>query len=150
MTGLDDRAVSTAVSHALSLGITAIMLTGLMLGASQMIDGQREYVVERGLEDVSSAVVSDMMRMDEFNTTGTSVSFSSDYPDRIGGRPYDVDVHASSTGTTVYLNSSASVEHASVPVRFGNETDVCESSVDGGQLAVAYDPDEQCIELRDG
>lgn len=147
---LDDRAVSTAVSHAMTLGITAIMLTGLMVGSSQMVTDQREYVVEQGLEDVSSAVVSDLMRMDQFNTTGTSVAFETNHPDRIGGRPYTIDVHSDSAGTTVFLNSSASVAHDSVPVRFANQTAVCESSVDGGAVEVAYDPGADCIELRNG
>jgi len=89
----DDRAVSTAVSHAITIGITSIMLTGLMIGASQMVDDQRQYVVERGLEDVSSAVVSDLMRIDQFNTTNAPMSFTADHPERIGGSHYSIDVH---------------------------------------------------------
>lgn len=145
----DDRAVSTAVSHAITIGITSIMLTGLMIGASQMVDDQRQYVVERGLEDVSNAVVSDLLRMDQFNTTNAPVSFSADHPDRIGGSHYSIDVRPASSETTVFVNSSASVRHDSVPVRFTAESDVCESSVDGGQVEVAYDADRDCIVLRE-
>lgn len=148
MFDLDDRAVSTAVSHAITIGITSIMLTGLMVGAGQMVDDQREYVVERGLEDVSSAVVSDLMRMDQFNTTGTSISFSTAHPERIGEYPYTINVKTSSSVTTVYLNSSAPVPHDSVLARYENDTSVCESTVDGGRVTVTYDPDADCIELR--
>jgi|AntDeeMinimDraft_4_1070355.scaffolds.fasta_scaffold00150_34 hypothetical protein len=144
----DDRAVSTAVSHAITIGITSIMLTGLMIGASQMVDDQRQYVVERGLEDVSSAVVSDLMRIDQFNTTNAPMSFTADHPERIGGSHYSIDVHPEPSETTVYVNTSASVRHDSVPARFANESDVCESTVDGGQVQVAYDAAADCIVLR--
>ncbi|MCU4799005.1 hypothetical protein OB920_01265 [Halobacteria archaeon HArc-gm2] len=146
---IDDRAVSTAVSHAITIGITSIMLTGLMIGASQMVDDQRQYVVERGLEDVSSAVVSDLMRMDQFNTTNAPVSFTAEHPERIGGSHYSIDVHPEPSETIVFVNSSASVRHDSVPVRFTAESDVCESTVDGGKVEVAYDTDRDCIVLRE-
>lgn len=145
---VDDRAVSTAVSHAITIAITSIMLTGLMVGASQMVTDQRDYVVERGLEDVSSAVVSDLMRMDQFNTTRTTASFSSVHPERIGGHEYTIDVDTNSKHTTVFVDSSAPVSHDSVQARFNNDTDVCESSVDGGRVKVAFDPDRGCIVLR--
>lgn len=43
----DDRAVSSAVTHALALGITAILMSGLLIAAGTMLDDQRENSADR-------------------------------------------------------------------------------------------------------
>lgn len=150
---LDERAVSTAVSHALTLFITAVLVSGLLIAAGQMMGQRREAAVERGLEDVGSAVASDLLRMDQFDTSTVSVSFSSSYPDEIGGEEYFIHVVPDTDVTTIYLNSTATTAHTSVLVRFANVSAVCESLVQGGEVIVAYNAtwgSNGCIELREG
>ncbi|MDS0259179.1 hypothetical protein NDI56_07215 [Haloarcula sp. S1CR25-12] len=144
----DTRAVSPAVTQALTIGISTILITGLLLGGSSYIDTKRDNTVRQGLIDVGSGVASDLVRLDQFDTDGVSqeISFSSAYPDRVGGEGYRIHLDPSADRTTIYINSTASDRRTQV--RFKNTTAVCESRVTGGPIQVVYDATEPCLEVR--
>lgn len=148
---MDDRAVTPALTHALTIGISAILITGLLVGAGGLLDSQRTYVVENGLENVGGAVTSELVRMDQFDTDGVDadVTFTTSHPTTVGGKTYDVGLEPGSPQSTLSLEATDESE-LTVRYSFENETDVCESAVDGGEITVAYDHSEPCIELRDG
>jgi len=135
----DTRAISPAVTQALTIGISTILITGLLVGGSTFIDNREEDTVRKGLKDVGTGVSSELVRLDQYNKTAVSnnLSFTSDYPDRVGNEPYRIHVVPDSDKSTIYVNSSASEYWTSV--RFKNTSPVCESSVGGGQIAVVYD-----------
>jgi hypothetical protein len=147
---MDDRAVTPAVTHALTIGISAILITGLMVGAGGLLDNQRTYVVENGLENVGGAVTGELVRIDQFDTDGVDadVTFTTDHPERVGGRTYNVVLEPGSPQSTLSLDATGESE-LTVRYRFANETSVCESAVDGGEITVAFDVSEPCLELRD-
>jgi hypothetical protein len=147
---MDDRAVTPAVTHALTIGISTILITGLLVGAGGLLDDQRSYVVENGLENVGGAVTSELVRMDQFDTDGVDadVTFTTSHPTTVAGKTYDVVLEPGSPRTTLYLDATGESE-LTVLYRFENETSVCESAVDGGEITVAFDASEPCIELRD-
>jgi len=134
----DTRAISPAVTQALTIGISTILITGLLVGGSTFIDNREEDTVRKGLKDVGTGVSSELVRLDQYNKTGVSnnLVFTSEYPDRVGNEPYRIHVVPSSDGSTIYVNSSASEYWTAV--RFENTTAVCESRGGGGQIAVVY------------
>jgi len=143
----EDRAVSTAITHAMAVGITTLLITGLLVGSSQMIEDRRQLVTERGLEDIGSSLTSEIVRMDQFNTTNTNVSITSTNPEHIAGSGYDVEILDRSSGSpppysyVMYLNSSAGSLTVEVPVRFQTDTEVCAGHADGGTVVIEYDGD---------
>jgi hypothetical protein len=145
----DTRAVSPAVTQALTIGISTILITGLLLGGSSFIDTKRENTVRQGLQDIGAGVSSDLVRLDQFDTAGVSndLSFSSDYPDRIGGENYRVRLAPGPDRTTIYINSTTS--ELGTQVRFENRTGVCENRVTGGQIAIVYDASESCLGVQE-
>ncbi|ACV48256.1 MULTISPECIES: DUF7266 family protein [Halomicrobium] len=147
---MDNRAVTPAVTHALTIGISAIMITGLLVGAGGLLDDQRSYVVENGLENVGSAVTSELVSMDQFNTTGVDadLSYTTTHPARVGGRTYDVVLEPDSPKSTLVLEATGESQRT-VVYRFENESSVCASAVDGGKINVVFDVSEPCLELRD-
>ncbi|WP_244257036.1 hypothetical protein [Halomicrobium sp. IBSBa] len=142
--------MTPAVTHALTISISAILITGLLVGAGGLLDDQRSYVVENGLENIGGAVTSELVKMDQFNTDSldADVAYTTGHPTRIGGRTYDVILEPSSPKSTLYLNATGESE-LTVLYRFENQTSICESTVDGGEITIAFDVSESCIELRD-
>lgn len=144
----DTRAVSPAVTQALTIGISTILITGLLVSGGQYIEERQENTVRTGLQDIGSGVTSDLVRLDQF-PTGTlenELSFTSEYPDRLAGQGYRIEVV---DGSPVTITVSSTVESLSTTVRFESDTDVCDSTVGGGTVTVAYNQGSNCLEVRE-
>ncbi|WP_135304526.1 DUF7266 family protein [Haloarcula amylovorans] len=148
----DTRAVSPAITQALAIGISTILVTGLLIGGAQLVTDQRESVAREGLVDVGSGITSDLVRLDQFDTARltSNLSFQSHYPERIAGEQYRIVVDPGPDRTTIYVNMTS--RDLSTQVRFDNETEpgICPSIVNGGPVAVAYNATEPCLEVRNG
>ena len=149
----DTRAVSPAVTQALTIGISTILISGLLLGGGQYIEERQENTVRTGLQDIGSGVTSDLVRLDQFPTGSLDddISFTSEYPSRLGDQGYRIEVESGSP-VTIHVNSTA--ESISTTIRFESQSEVCDSTVDGGTIAVAYDQDggpasNGCLEVRE-
>lgn len=139
----DDRSVSTAITHALTLGITAILVTALLLSTGNFLQSQQHAVAQRQLEDVGGNLASLVGEADRLNGTGenVSVTLSATYPSRIAGEPYTIALAPTSTDNrtaTLYLNSSALDVSAEIAV--ATETPMRESRVRGGDPTVRLCP----------
>lgn len=147
----DTRAVSPAVTQALAIGISTILITGLLVGGTTFINTKTDNTVRAGLQDVGSGVTSDLVRLDQYNgsaSTGT-IAYTSDYPDRVGGESYRIRLIPRADFTTIFVNSTSS--ELQTKVRFATETAVCGGTVQSGQLEIVYNtsatPD--CLEVRE-
>ncbi|MHC3378058.1 DUF7266 family protein [Haloarcula sp. H-GB5] len=146
----DSRGVSPAVTQALTIGITSLLVTGLLIGGSQMVDSQRDRVTEEALENVGDGIARDLIRLDAFDTASlnSTVSFRATYPERIADQSYNVEVSPDMSRTRVYVNATGLNRYA--VVRFANETNVCPSVVSSGPLAVSYNASANCMEVTRG
>jgi len=146
----DTRAVSPAVTQALTIGITTLLVTGLLLSGGAFLDAEQENIVRQGLIDIGAGVASDIVRFDQFETTGgvRDVSFTSTYPDRVATETYRIHLVPGTDEATIYVNSTSS--DLSTQIRFRNETPVCERRVSGGPIVIAYDGSVPCLEVRNG
>jgi len=146
----DTRGVSPAVTQALTIGITSLLVTGLLIGGSQMVDSQRERVTEEALENVGDGIARDLVRLDAFDTEtlDSTISFRAMYPERIADQSYNVEVSPDTSRTRVYVNASGLDRYA--VVQFRNETSVCPSVVSSGPLAVSYNATADCMEVTRG
>lgn len=146
----DDRGVSPAVTQALTIGITSLLVTGLLIGGSQMVDSQRDRVTEQALENVGDGIARDLVRLDAFDTASltSTVSFRATYPERIADGAYHVEVVPGSARTRVYVNSTRLDRYA--VVQFRNDTAVCRSVASSGPLSVTYNATADCLEVTRG
>jgi hypothetical protein len=137
----DTRAVSPAVTQALTIGISTILISGLLLSGGQYIENRQEDTVRTGLQDIGSGVSSDLVRLDQFQTSGLDedLLFTSAYPSELGGQGYRIEVV---DGSPVTITVSSTAEDLSTTVRFESDTDVCDSTIGGGTIVVAYDHDD--------
>lgn len=147
----DTRAASIAITHALTLGITALLITTLIFSTGSMLDQQKERVVRAGLLDVGDSVVTELDQIDRTVANGnvsSDVNTTVSYPQRVGGVVYTVRLSVAPDGTvTLYANSSNPDYDISVPTEIGNQTAVCEGYKSGGEMRIYYDADQECLTI---
>jgi hypothetical protein len=82
-----NRAVSVAVTHALTVAISTVLVSGLIIGAGTLLESQEQSVSEDQIEEIGSDAVTYITTFDRMNTTGDNVKMTAepDYPDRIVG-----------------------------------------------------------------
>lgn len=124
MTFTDDtRATTIPITHAMTLGITALLMATLLVGAGLFINQQQETVARSQLSEVGGDVVAQLNTLDRLNGSGESVTatFEPSYVRRAGGATYTVALvtHGPSppTEATLYVNSSAMDHPVRLPVR---------------------------------
>lgn len=92
----DRRAVSIAITHALTFGITAVLVGALMMSAGSYLSTQERHVTENQFTDIGSDVVSHINSFDRMAQSGENVeaSIQPDYPDRVVGSSYWIMIDA--------------------------------------------------------
>lgn len=90
----DRRGVSIAITHALTIAITAILLSTLLVGTGQLLDNQETRVAQQQFSEIGSDVTSQIDRLDRLSATGEEVNATvrPTYPDRVVGSQYTINV----------------------------------------------------------
>lgn len=123
----DTRAVSVTVTHAIALGITALLMTALLLGAGSMLDSRKEAAARAQLQDIGGNFAEDITQLDNLGADGhgtRDVSLYTELPESVSGMRYSVAVKAenvaggpgSSNEAVLYLNTTSPSVSVSVPV----------------------------------
>lgn len=109
----DDRGVQYTVSHALTFGITAILMLGLLSAAGTLLHDQQTYAVRQQLTDVGGQLadhIHEVGRLDQLGTGG-GVTLETTFPARVAGEPYRfVLAHDAGQDTLVVEAPSSSVK----------------------------------------
>lgn len=117
----DKRAVSVAISHTLTLAITAVLITILLVGAGDFLQTQQDSAAREKLSSIGADVASLIEKTDSLNATGEQVNISLDmnYPTRVTGETYRVRLSPESNPrqAMVYINSSTIPEPIGIKVR---------------------------------
>lgn len=153
----DDRGVSVALSHVLTLGITAVLVAGLLMGASAMLDGQSERGAERSLETIGERLASEVASVDRAARGGPeTVRLRVDHPSEVSGTGYSVTFSDTDCGPLVDGESACVVLSApgartTVYVPLAVETSIGgDASAQGGAMTIGYDSDDETITLESG
>lgn len=82
---MDDRAVSVAITHALAIGITTVLLSGLFVASDTLLESQENRVGQDQLDEIGGDVATHLHSFDRLNKTGTGVNATVEptYADRI-------------------------------------------------------------------
>ncbi|WP_254832164.1 DUF7266 family protein [Haloglomus salinum] len=142
MREFDDRAVSTTVGYALSLGISALLISGLLIAGGGFLQDQRVTSTRSELTVIGHQIAADIASADRLvGTDASNIRVQRNLPDRVTGSAYTVAVVTS--GETHLRLTSAEPE---VTVRVDVEAQFApggleQTSVDGGDIEVVYNPD---------
>ena len=142
------RGVSTALGYVLNLGVATLLVTALLLSAGTLVEDQRDRAASTELDVVGERLVADLAAADRLARTNdpSTVRVEADVPVRVAGSYYTVRVNESNNDTIVLDADQSDVQ---VVVPFETTTEVLPSTVDGGDLAVRYDPNNDTLVVTD-
>lgn len=140
------------LSYVLALGITVLLVSGLMIAASDFVRDQQRTTVRSELRVAGEQLATDVTQADRLaNTTDAGdVRVTSPLPNRVAGVAYTVNVsHAG--GDRYLLRLSTDSPPTTVTVGFTTTTDVASATFQGGDVRVRYrpGPDELSLEATD-
>lgn len=147
----DERGVSTVVSYVLTLGISSLLIVGLLVATTGYVDSQRQATVRDEMEVLGQHLAFDLEAADRLVQSGDeTVEISRNLPETVTGVAYHVEVDTSGSLTTLRLTTERPEVTVEVDVR--TSTSVASSSgdsdvVDGGTVVVEYDAGE--LEVHD-
>lgn len=152
----DTRGVSIPVTHAMTLAITALLLTSLLLAAGSFLNSQQDTVAREQLAEIGGDLASHINAVDRLNGTGESVAVTIEpgYPRTVAGAPYNVELRTGSTETnaTLILDSSAVGQPVRIPISTDTHIDDSDTTARGESPTVVLDNDgsgNHCIGLRE-
>ncbi len=90
----DERGVSTTLSYALTLAVTAILITGLLIAGGTMVEDQRERIADEELSVAAEQLASGLTEADRLGDTVTdgTVRVRVWLPDQIAGSAYNIEL----------------------------------------------------------
>jgi hypothetical protein len=143
------RGVNTTVGYVLALGITTVLISGLLVAASGTLDAQQQSVIRSEMKVVGEQTAISMTAADRFtaaerDTTGTTAyEVSLLHPDDFAGEQYSIRVEEYDPTNNLYrlvLRTNSPVVEQQVVFR--SMTPVRETTVNGGALKITLDSGE--------
>lgn len=134
---MSDRGVSTTLNYVLTLSIAALLVGGLLIAGSGFVTTQRDVVIQEEMRVVGHQVASNVEQADRLvnaSDGSTTVLVNQTFPDSVARSQYDVRLDADAN--QLILNSTNPEE--SVRVNVTTNTELVDSSADGGEISVEY------------
>ncbi|MFC7173354.1 hypothetical protein ACFQL0_08240 [Haloplanus litoreus] len=146
----DRRGTSTALGYVLSLGIAAILISGLIVAGGGLMEGQRDQSARTELQVVGQTLAAELTNAGRLaDCPSCELTLWADLPARVAGGAYLIEVVNTADPDIYRLVLSAEVADATATVRFRARRPVATTTVTGGRLAIEYDPAAGTLEVRD-
>ena len=151
----DDRAVSIAVTHVLTIGITTVLISGLLIGAGTMLDSERDRSTEASLETIGERLSNEISAVDRIAEDDDEVTVHTSHQRQVTNSLYTVELgencdhpllHDDDQDCLVLSAQGEDVEVA-VPVQVNADIDTS-SAATGGTIVIEWDGSE--ISISDG
>jgi len=143
----DDRAVSTTIGYALTLGVASLLITGLLIAGGGFLQNQREVTTETELEVIGEQVSADISSADRLSASDADeVNITRSLPDSVTGSQYVISVRTSPQ-THLELRSADPEVTVRVDVAV-HETSLAATDIDGGNIQVSYNRTSDELVLR--
>lgn len=136
----DRRGVSTAVSYVLAIGITVVLVSGLLVGVNAMMGSQGDRAVDSELRTIGEGVAVDLTSVDRMAYEADSTDeliMRIDAPTLIAGESYRIILEE--TGSDAQIRVQTAERSHVVPLE--NRSVVEPSSVPGGTMWIVTDGD---------
>jgi len=154
----EDRAVSITVTHVMTIGITTILIAGLLLGAGNMLEDQRQSTGNRELQSIGDRHATEIVTA---TTNGiesnANVTIHSRQPGSSVGGSYQVQLTNSSacferSGYDGCLSLEAAGKDigVEVPLDVPSGVTVENGSAQGGRVVIQYWHANQSVSIRGG
>lgn len=148
---MTDRGVSAVLGYVLTLGIVALLISGLFFAAGNFVENEHERAVRSELEVVGNRVAADIAAVDRLALAAGSsgdAELLTDLPPRVAGKSYTIAVsQVPDTDTVYFVNLTAHDLAVEVEVRVKSNTPMVERTVSGGDVRVVFNGTH--VEVRD-
>ncbi|WP_248516139.1 DUF7266 family protein [Salinarchaeum laminariae] len=152
----DERGVSITVTHVMTIGITTILIAGLLLGAGNMLEDQRRNTGDQELRTIGDRVATELVTAaDRGNRTSATVLVRSSQPGSSVGGSYRVTLtdstdcyQGSGYDGCLELNAFAENIDVEVPVSLPDGVSVEGGSAQGGRIVSVYNHSDYTVTIR--
>lgn len=88
----DRRGVASVVNHVLAIGITTILITGLLVAGGTYLESQQEYAATTGLNTVGNELAETITQLQRLSAGSGNATIRTDLPERVSGASYSVQI----------------------------------------------------------
>lgn len=153
MTG-DRRAVSTTVSYTLTLGISTLLITGLLLAGGTFMETNQKETTRTELTVLAQQLAGLVSSADGLagSTDDGSFTMRRELPRRVAGSTYVVRINETTTGAArfEYELELGAANGGTDTVSVSTETPVhAPTSFDGGPVSVSYNTTGDTLVVSD-
>lgn len=150
----DDRGVSIAVNHVMTIAITTVLVVGLLAGAGAVLDGERERSAEQSLETIGERLAADVASVDRLAKDDPErVTINADHPRTVSGSSYTIepleggecaeDPLLEDVEACLRLSALDGDAEVTVPLAVRHADGVDGGSIDGGPVTIGYESEEE-------
>lgn len=147
---MSSRGVSTTLNYTLTLGISTILIVGLLTAGGNFVESQRNSVVDSEMEVIGERLAEDIGTADrlvQIQNGSTVVNVTSSLPSTVSGSSYSIGVVTTSGNTTLELTSDAI--DRTVTTNVPNSTAISSTTVNGGTLEITYNQSADQLVVKD-
>jgi len=155
-----DRGVSIAVTHVLTIGITTILISGLLIAAGGLLEAQQDRSAEQSLETIGERLSGELSSVERLaaDDNESTVELTVSHPSQVASERYTVTLYDNcddaptdapliAGGETCLQLESDSGTTVFVPVT----VDVADgTSTSGGSILIVYDGENDEVTLEEG
>jgi hypothetical protein len=144
----DRRGSSTALGYVLSLGIAAVLISGLIVAGGGLMESQRDQSARTELEVIGQTLAEEVTSAGRLaDCPSCELRLRVDLPSRVAGGSYLIEVTDTADAGIHRLVLNTSVTGVTIRVRFRSRLPVAETSLAGGPVVIVYD--SGTLEVRD-
>lgn len=148
-----DRAVNIAITHGLTLAITTVLLSGLLIGAGNVLQSQEQRAIQAQFDEIGGDVTAQINSLDRLNETGQAINVTvqPSYPRQVAGtrwsleltddsEVYDTDAVVLSSNSHDYtaeypLNTTTAIAYGSPANDDRPVLSLCEGTIQFGECS---------------
>lgn len=149
---MNDRGVSAVLGYVMMLGITTLLITGLLFAAGNFVENQQDRAIRAEFQVVGNRIAADIAAVDRLALASQGdgrAELLVELPPRAASQTYSIEVSDAPPDnvSVISLNTTTGGTEVSVNVRVKSATPLAEGTVDGGRIRIAYDGSQ--LEVRD-
>lgn len=144
-----DRGVSITLNYILALGISALLVTGLLVAGGNFVQDQRERVIEGEMTIIGQHLASNMESVDRYANASDdeldAAYINQTFQSSVTGSSYSIQLEEDPDQLVLQSNSPSVTVRINTTVQSDLDTD---SFANGGSISVQYDPDSEQLVIR--
>lgn len=131
-----DRGQAITLSYTLGLGISLILITGLLITGATFVNDQRKSAIQTELSVIGQQLAADIStadRLAQSTSDNSTVRLERSMPSTVAGGIYEIELVSGSDPHLLLSTENPDVE---VRVDLVTETDLKSNSINGGHLRI--------------